>query len=177
LLVEGITYVSVRSALRSLSTQEIERLSFDGLEELILPAHLEEVRGQLRELVSIVLAEAERVASMFDAFRLLSDQIRSLCQEWKSARFVAPRAAALPDGKLADRVKECLRVPLLAGFRFELPTARFGRFANHSGWKIGAGRAGSIAASFLERESTATSPGKLAQALRLSRRGGGSDSR
>ena len=112
-LVEGITYVSVRSALRSLSTQEIERLSFDGLEELILPAHLEEVRAQLRELVSIVLAEAERVASMFDAFRLLSDQIRSLCQEWRTARFLAPRAGALPDGKLADRVKECLRVPLV----------------------------------------------------------------
>src|SRR5216683_3692542 len=30
-----------------------------------------------------------------------------------TARFLAPRAGALPDGKLADRVKECLRVPLV----------------------------------------------------------------
>jgi hypothetical protein len=112
-LVEGISYVSVRSALRSLTAQEIERLSFDGLEELILPTPLEQVRAELRELVSIVLAEAERVASMFDAFRLLSDQIRSLCQEWRTARFLSPRASALADGKLVDRVKECLRVPLV----------------------------------------------------------------
>ena len=112
-LVEGISYVSIRSALRSLTLEDVERLSFDGLEALILSQHLEKVRSELRELVSIVIAESERVVSMFDAFRLLTDQVRSLCKEWRESRFVSPAGAALAEGKLADRIKECLRVPLV----------------------------------------------------------------
>jgi len=112
-LVEGVSYVSIRSAIRSLTSEEVQRLSFDGLEPLILPQHLEEVRTELRELVSIVIAESERVASMFDAFRLLTDQVRSLCKGWRESRFVSPAGAALPEAKLADRIKECLRVPLV----------------------------------------------------------------
>src|SRR5207248_7094890 len=71
-LVEGTTYVSIRSALRALSGEEVSRLTFDGLETLVLPDRLEEVRGQLRQVVQVVLGEAERVASMLDVFRLLA---------------------------------------------------------------------------------------------------------
>ena len=42
-LVEGTTYVSIRSALRALSGEEVSRLTFDGLETLVLPDRLEEV--------------------------------------------------------------------------------------------------------------------------------------
>jgi|GEM_PF-382264 len=115
--IEGTTYVSVRSALRALSTEDVSRLSFDGLERWIALEILEAVRAELRELVLVVLGEAERVASMFDAFRLLSDEVRALARKWREAGFLAPAAVGLSDGALADRIKECLRVPLavLAG--------------------------------------------------------------
>jgi hypothetical protein len=109
--VEGVSYVSVRSALRALSTEDIARLTFDGLERLVVAEHLEEVREQLREVVRVVLGEAERVASMFDAFRLLADEVRALSRTWRAAGFLSPRAAGMPDANLTDRVKECLRVP------------------------------------------------------------------
>ena len=110
-LLEGTTYVSIRSALRALSTVEVARLRFDGLEELIAPEHLEEVRGQLRQIVLVVLGEAERVASMFDVFRLLTDEVRELTAGWRELGWIATSVKALPDAKLADRVKETLRVP------------------------------------------------------------------
>ena len=111
-VVEGITYVSVRSALRALSPEDISRLTFDGLERLVLAEDLAKVRAQVREVVLVVLEEAERVASMFDAFRMLTDEVRALSTRWRAAGFLTPRASALSDGKLADQVKECLRVPL-----------------------------------------------------------------
>jgi hypothetical protein len=111
--VEGATYVSVRSALGALSPEEVGRLCFDGLERLIAPEHLEEVRAQLREVVLVVLGEAERVASMFDAFRLLSDEVRALSKSWRKSGLLAPVAVGMAEGALADRVKDCLRVPLV----------------------------------------------------------------
>jgi hypothetical protein len=111
-LVEGTTYVSIRSALRALSKEDVDRLTFDGLEQLVAVEHLEMVRDQLREVVRIVLEEAERVASMFDAFRLLSDEVSALCQRWRAEGRLSERAEALPEPKLTTRVKDCLRVPL-----------------------------------------------------------------
>lgn len=111
-LLEGTTYVSIRSALRALSEEEISSLTFDGLERLIAPERLEEVRAQLREVVLVVVGEAERVASMFDAFQLLTDEVRELAKRWRGDGFVSLAAAGLTDERLADRIKECLRVPL-----------------------------------------------------------------
>ena len=111
-LVEGTTYVSVRSALRALSSEDVSRLTFDGLERLVSLQHLAEVRAQVRDVVLVVLAEAERVATMFDAFRMLTDEVRALSKKWRAGGFLSPRGAAMADAKLADRVKECLRVPL-----------------------------------------------------------------
>jgi len=125
-LVEGITYVSVRSALRALTPEDVSRLTFDGLERLVEEEHLSEVRAQVREVVLVVMHEAERVATMFDAFRMLTDEVRALSKTWRGAGFLTPRASALADGKLADRVKECLRVPLavLYGTSTERSTRR-----------------------------------------------------
>jgi len=103
--------VSIRSALRALRPEEVSRLTFDGLEELVVPDKLEDVRGQLRQVVLVVLGEAERVASMFDVFRLLTDEVRELAAGWREMGWIAPKAAALPDDKLAERVKDTLRVP------------------------------------------------------------------
>jgi hypothetical protein len=111
-LVEGTTYVSIRSALRALSNEDVSRLTFDGLEQLVAVEHLEPVRAQLREVVRVVIEEADRVESMFDAFRLLSDEVTALCQTWRAAGWLTQRAEALPEAKLATRVKDCLRVPL-----------------------------------------------------------------
>jgi hypothetical protein len=110
-LVEGTTYVSIRSALRALTAEEVSRLTFDGLEELVLPERLEEVRGQLRQVVLVVLGEAERVASMFDVFRLLTDEVHELAVGWREVGWLSSNGAALNDDKLAAKVKETLRVP------------------------------------------------------------------
>jgi len=61
--------------------------------------------------VLVVLGEAERVASMFDVFRLLTDEVRELSAGWREMGWVAKKGAALPDDKLAERVKDTLRVP------------------------------------------------------------------
>ena len=111
-LIEGTTYVSLRSALRALSPRDIDALGFDGLAKLVLPEHLEQVRAELRAVMHVVLGEAERVASMFSVFRLLSDEVRELAVRWRAAGLLASRAAAMPEGTLAERVKELLRVPL-----------------------------------------------------------------
>src|SRR5438874_1526966 len=111
LLVDGTTFVSIRSALRALSADQVARLQFDGLEQIIVPERLEEVRGQLRQIVLVVLGEAERVASMFDVFRLLTDEVRDLTSGWREHGWTVPPVASLPDAKIADRVKETLRVP------------------------------------------------------------------
>src|SRR5712692_404919 len=123
--VEGTTYVSIRSALRALSADDIARLTFDGLERLVARERLEEMRGQLREVVVVVVREADRVESMFDAFRLLTDEVSALSKSWRAAGFLSPPAEALSEGKLAIRVKDCLRVPLavLCGPRAD-PNAR-----------------------------------------------------
>jgi hypothetical protein len=110
--VEGITQVSVRSCLRALDPGEVAAMEFDGLEALVRPDRLEEVRGRLRGLVSLVIREAERLASLFDVFRVLSDEVRALATEWRSAGVFRPELAAVPERRLADQLKECLRVPL-----------------------------------------------------------------
>jgi hypothetical protein len=111
--VEGVTYVSIRSSLRALSQDDVRRLTFDGLEEVIAEPYLEQVRAQLREVVLVVQGEADRLASMFDVFRLLTDEVRDLVGRWRADGFLTQKGAALEDGKLSDRVKEALRVPLV----------------------------------------------------------------
>jgi len=110
--VEGTTYVSIRSSIRALTRDDVMRLHFDGLEEVVARAHLEDVRAQLREVVLVVIGEVDRVASMFDAFRLLTDEVRDLAGKWRAAGQLTPKAAALTDDKVAGIVKEALRVPL-----------------------------------------------------------------
>jgi hypothetical protein len=111
-LVEGTTYVSLRSALRALSPRDVDALTFDGLEKLVLPEQLHTVRAELRAVMHVVLGEAERVASMFSVFRLLSDEVRELAVRWRAAGLLSKRGAGMPDATLAERVKELLRVPL-----------------------------------------------------------------
>ncbi|HXX31013.1 MAG TPA: hypothetical protein VEJ89_09875, partial [Myxococcaceae bacterium] len=111
-LVEGITQVSVRSCLRALDPGEVAAIEFDGLEDLVRPDRLEEIRGRLRGLVSLVIREAERLASLFDVFRVLSDEVRALAIEWRGAGVFRAEVELLPEQRLADQLKECLRVPL-----------------------------------------------------------------
>jgi hypothetical protein len=112
-LVEGVTYVSIRSCLRALAPGEIARLTFDGVEYLVRPERLEEVQGRLRELVELVVAEAERLSSLFDVFRVLTDELVAMADAWHGRGYFAAEAAALPPSSLAERLKECLRVPVL----------------------------------------------------------------
>lgn len=123
-LVEGTTYVSIRSALRALTPDDVARLTFDGLENLVAVEHIEKARAQLREVVLIVLGEMERWA-MFDVFRLLTDEVKALAESWRADGLLGASAAAIPEKKLTDRVKEFLRVPLavLVGPRSD-PAAR-----------------------------------------------------
>jgi len=111
-LVEGITQVSVRSCLRALDPGEVAAIEFDGLEDLVRPDRLEEIRGRLRGLVSLVIREAERLASLFDVFRVLSDEVQALTGEWLAAGVFRPEVQTLPERRLAAQLKECLRVPL-----------------------------------------------------------------
>ena len=111
--VEGVTYVSIRSSIRALSREDVMRVRFDGLEAVVAQAHLEEVRAQLREVVLVVMGEVDRLASMFDAFRLLTDEVRDLAGKWRAAGQLTPKAMALSDDKVAAIVKEALRVPLV----------------------------------------------------------------
>jgi hypothetical protein len=111
-LVEGITQVSVRSCLRALEPGEVAAMEFDGLEVLVRPERLEEMRARLRGLVSLVIREAERLASLFDVFRVLSDEVRALAIEWRGAGVFRAEVELLPEQRLADQLKECLRVPL-----------------------------------------------------------------
>jgi hypothetical protein len=112
ILVEGVTYVSIRSCLRALKPADIAALTFDGIESLIRPEHLEEVQVRLRSLVSLVVGEAERLASLFDVFRVLTDELVAMGEEWRTARWFSPEASAMPPARLTERLKECMRVPL-----------------------------------------------------------------
>jgi len=112
LLIEGTTYVSIRSCLRALKPVDIAALTFDGIEALVRPEHLDEVRRRLRSLVSLVVAEAERLSSLFDVFRVLTDELVAMGEEWREARWFSAEAAAMPPARLTERLKECLRVPL-----------------------------------------------------------------
>jgi hypothetical protein len=111
-LVEGVTYVSVRSCLQALGPADVSALEFDGLEYLVRPQELADVRQRLRELVSLVLGEAERLASLFDVFRVLTDEVRAMATEWRRAGVFVAELEALSEQRLADLLKECLRVPL-----------------------------------------------------------------
>ena len=111
-LVEGTTSVSIRSCLRALGPGAIARLAFEGLEELVLPGQLPEARHRLRTVVAVALQESDRLASMFDVFRLLTDEVRELVAECRQRALLLPGAAALADDKLTERFKECLRVSL-----------------------------------------------------------------
>jgi hypothetical protein len=111
-LVEGTTWVSIRSCLRALSHQEIAQLLFDGLDQLVQPAHVQHLRQRLRTAVLVAQQESERLASMFDVFRLLTDEVREIAAEVRSRGYAQPQAQALTDEKLADWLKESLRVPL-----------------------------------------------------------------
>jgi hypothetical protein len=111
-LVEATTSVSIRSSLLALSPEDVAQIQFEGLEELVAAPHLEEVRRRLRTVVRVIRQESERVGSMFDAFRLLTDEILEIVHESRAAGRVRPEVATLSDEKLAARMKECLRVPL-----------------------------------------------------------------
>jgi len=111
-LVEGTTSVSIRSCLRALSPDDVARLQFEGLEELVAPQFLTEVRGRLRTVVRVAQQESERLGSMFDVFRLLTDEVREIATELRAQRRLLPAAAALEERRLADRIKEALRVSL-----------------------------------------------------------------
>jgi hypothetical protein len=111
-LVEGTTYVSIRSCLKALKPDDIGRLTFDGIEELVTADRLHELRHRLRSVIAIVQQETERLASMFDVFRLLTDEVREIAAEYRARGLLTPGAMALGDDKVADRLKECLRVPL-----------------------------------------------------------------
>ena len=112
MLVEGVTYVSIRSCLRALKPQDIAALTFDGIEVLVRPDRLDEVRVRLRALVSLVVSEAERLSSLFDVFRVLTDELVAMGDEWRESGWFSPGAAAMPPQQLTERLKECLRVPL-----------------------------------------------------------------
>jgi hypothetical protein len=112
-LVEGVTYVSIRSCLRALQPRDIAALTFDGVEYLVRPERLGEVRVRLRELVALVVAEAERLSSLFDVFRVLTDELLAMADGWRGQGFFVADAAALPSQRLAERLKECLRVSVL----------------------------------------------------------------
>ncbi|GAC1336327.1 MAG: hypothetical protein NVSMB23_00870 [Myxococcales bacterium] len=114
--LEGVTAVSIRSCLRALDERAISHLAFDGLELLVRPERLEQVRGALRQLVLVLLHEADRLPSLFDVFKVLSDELRELAREWREAGLFLPSTGAVRHEKLADAVKECLRVPLAITF-------------------------------------------------------------
>jgi hypothetical protein len=111
-LVEATTTVSIRSCLLALSQEDVAQLQFEGLEKLIAPAGLEELRRRLRAVVRVVRQESERVGSMFDAFRLLTDEILDIVKENRDAGRLRAEVAGLPDEKIASRMKECLTAPL-----------------------------------------------------------------
>ncbi len=111
-LVEGTTAVSIRSCLRALAPADIGRLAFEGLELLVAEGRLHEVRHRLRTVVAVAQQESERLSSMFDVFRLLTDEVREFVSECRQRSLLLPQAAALPDDKLTERFKECLRVSL-----------------------------------------------------------------
>ncbi|MGZ3479407.1 MAG: hypothetical protein ACXU81_03595 [Myxococcaceae bacterium] len=111
-LVEGTTYVSIRSCLRALRPADIAALTFDGIETLVRPERLEEVRVRLRSLVSVVVGEAERLSSLFDVFRVLTDELVAMAEEWRAARWFSAEAAAMPPARVTERFKESMRVPL-----------------------------------------------------------------
>jgi hypothetical protein len=98
--------------IRALTREDVQRLNFDGLEAVVARPYLAEVRAQLREVVLVVIGEVDRVASMFDAFRLLTDEVRELVAKWRESGMLTPQAAAIRDDKAAGIVKEALRVPL-----------------------------------------------------------------
>jgi hypothetical protein len=111
-LIEGTTWVSIRSCLRALSEQDIARLAFEGIEELVAPEQLPELRLRLRTAVHVAHQESERLQSMFDVFRLLTDEMREIAADCRQRGALSPAAAAMSDEKLTDLLKECLRVPL-----------------------------------------------------------------
>src|SRR5262249_41884498 len=111
-LVEGTTAVSIGSCLRGLPPEEIGRLQFEGLEELVVASFLPEVRNRLRTVVRVAQQESERLGSMFDVFRLLTDEVREIATELRAQGRVAPAASGLDDRKLTDLLKEALRVSI-----------------------------------------------------------------
>lgn len=111
-LVEGTTYVSIRSCLKALSPDDIGRLEFDGIEELVMPDRLRELRHRLRTVISIVQQESERLQSMFDVFRLLTDEVREIAAEYRGRGLLTPLGLSLDDEHVAARLKECLRAPI-----------------------------------------------------------------
>jgi len=112
MLVEGTSYVSIRSCLRALRPGDISVLTFDGIETLVRPEVLSEVRVRLRSLVSLVVSEAERLSSLFDVFRVLTDELVAMGDDWRQSGWFTSEAAAWPPARLTERLKECLRVPL-----------------------------------------------------------------
>ena len=112
-LVEGTTSVSIRSCLRALSAEDVAHLDFEGLEKLVVPQSLPELRNRLRAVVRVAQQESERLSSMFDVFRLLTDEIREIAAECRTHGRLRPEAAGLDERRIVDRLKEALRVSLV----------------------------------------------------------------
>src|SRR6266436_4929563 len=94
------------------SPEDVAQLLFEGLEELVAPQFLPEVRTRLRTVVRVVQQESERLGSMFDVFRLLTDEVREIAAELRAQGRLQPAVAGLEEKRLADRIKEALRVSL-----------------------------------------------------------------
>jgi hypothetical protein len=112
-LVEGTTSVSIRSSLRALTPEDISALHFEGLEELIAPQFLGDVRTRLRTAVRVAQEESHRLSSMFDVFRLLTDEVREIATECRAHARLLAKAAALDERRLVDLFKESLRVSMV----------------------------------------------------------------
>ncbi|MGZ6098557.1 MAG: hypothetical protein ACXWLL_09205 [Myxococcaceae bacterium] len=60
----------------------------------------------------MVVGEAERLSSLFDVFRVLTDELVAMAEEWRAARWFSAEAAAMPPARVTERFKESMRVPL-----------------------------------------------------------------
>src|SRR3989475_11697685 len=74
---------------------------------------LGEARKRLRTVVAVAQQESERLSSMFDVFRLLTDEVREIVEECRAQGRLRPEASGLDERRLVDRFKEALRVSLV----------------------------------------------------------------
>src|SRR5207237_6640048 len=106
----GPSSAGTRGCLRAQIPEDVARLDFEVLEELVSPQSLPELRNRLRAVVRVAQQESERLSSMFDVFRLITDEIREIAAECRAHGRLRPEAAGLDERRIVDRLKEALRV-------------------------------------------------------------------